>query len=163
MKHSEKYSTQQFAPISQLLEVFRKPLFSFRGSESETDHNWLTKFLWSPQCYRQWVYRAPLCITLKLKIWVVAYLKFIIFFQVSKFFFFKLYLFSSQGFPFFFSSFSTLFSKGTTFRYSVATSQRLWPQCSPSCSFCYGRRMKYDPFFFVCALSRAPFLTTSSS
>ena len=37
-----------------------------------------------PQCYRQWVYRAPLCITLRIKIWVVAYLKFIIFFPSIK-------------------------------------------------------------------------------
>ena len=36
------------------------------------------------QCYRQWLYRAPLCITLKIKIWVVAYLKFIIFFGMTK-------------------------------------------------------------------------------
>ena len=35
----------------------------------------------NPQCYRQWVYRAPLCITLKIKIWVVAYSKFITFFS----------------------------------------------------------------------------------
>ena len=25
------------------------------------------------QCYRQWLFKAPLCITLKIKIWVVAY------------------------------------------------------------------------------------------
>ena len=31
------------------------------------------------QCYRQWVYWAPLCITLKIKIWVVGYLRFIFF------------------------------------------------------------------------------------
>ena len=30
--------------------------------------------------YRQWVYTAPLCITLRIKTWVVAYLKFIIIF-----------------------------------------------------------------------------------
>jgi hypothetical protein len=36
------------------------------------------------QCYRQWLYRAPLCITLKIKIWVVTYLKFIIFFPSIK-------------------------------------------------------------------------------
>ena len=34
-----------------------------------------------PQCYRQWVYRAPLFIRLKIKIWVVAYLEFINFFK----------------------------------------------------------------------------------
>ena len=32
------------------------------------------------QCYRQWVYKAPLCITLRIKTWGVEYLKFIIFF-----------------------------------------------------------------------------------
>ena len=32
------------------------------------------------QCYRQWVYKAPACITLRIKTWVVAYLKFIIIF-----------------------------------------------------------------------------------
>ena len=38
-----------------------------------------------PQCYRQWVYKAPLCITLRIKTWVVAYLKFIIiFFRIFK-------------------------------------------------------------------------------
>ena len=37
-----------------------------------------------PQCYSQWVNRAPLCIILKIKIWVVAYLKFIIFFPSFK-------------------------------------------------------------------------------
>ena len=37
-----------------------------------------------PQCYRQWVYIAPLCITLRIKIWVVAYLKFIIIFPSMK-------------------------------------------------------------------------------
>ena len=26
-----------------------------------------------PQCYRQWLFKAPLCITLKIKIWAVAY------------------------------------------------------------------------------------------
>ena len=26
-----------------------------------------------PQCYRQWAYRATLCITIKIRIWVVAY------------------------------------------------------------------------------------------
>ena len=31
------------------------------------------------QCYWQWVYWAPLCITLKIKIWVVGYLRFIFF------------------------------------------------------------------------------------
>jgi hypothetical protein len=30
-----------------------------------------------PQCYIQWVYKAPLCITLRIKTWVEAYLKFI--------------------------------------------------------------------------------------
>ena len=28
-----------------------------------------------PQCYRKWHFKAPLCITFKIKIWVVAYLK----------------------------------------------------------------------------------------
>ena len=32
-----------------------------------------------PQCYRQWLYRAPLCITLKIKVWVVAYLFFFLY------------------------------------------------------------------------------------
>ena len=35
------------------------------------------------QCYRQWLYRAPLCITIK--IWVVAYLEFIICFPSTFF------------------------------------------------------------------------------
>ena len=25
------------------------------------------------QCYRQWLFKDPICITLKIKIWVVAY------------------------------------------------------------------------------------------
>ena len=29
------------------------------------------------QCYIQWIYKAPLCITLRIKTWVTAYLKFI--------------------------------------------------------------------------------------
>ena len=37
------------------------------------------RILW-PQCYRQWVSKAPLCITLRIKTWVEAYLKFIIIF-----------------------------------------------------------------------------------
>ena len=45
---------------------------------------YIIRCLNKPQCYRQGVYRDPLCITLKIKIWVVAYWKFIIFFQVSK-------------------------------------------------------------------------------
>ena len=32
---------------------------------------WQKKLL--PQCYRQWLYIAPLCITLRIKMWVVAY------------------------------------------------------------------------------------------
>ena len=31
------------------------------------------QLLYRPQCYRQWLFKAPLCITLKIKIWVVAY------------------------------------------------------------------------------------------
>ena len=35
--------------------------------------------------YRQWVYKAPLCITLRIKTWVVAYLKLrIIFLRIKK-------------------------------------------------------------------------------
>ena len=37
-----------------------------------------------PQCYIQWVYKAPLCITLRIKSWVVAYLKFIFIFLRKK-------------------------------------------------------------------------------
>ena len=38
-----------------------------------------------PHCYRQWVYTAPFCITLRIKTWVVAYLKFItIFLRIFK-------------------------------------------------------------------------------
>ena len=40
------------------------------------------------QCHRQWLYRAPLWITLKIKIWVVVDLEFMIFFPSIK----KLYL-----------------------------------------------------------------------
>ena len=60
--------------------------FIFQLLAVETSVTWF--FLsWerkNSQCYRQWVYRAPLCITLKIKIWVVAYLKFIIFFPSIK-------------------------------------------------------------------------------
>ena len=34
------------------------------------------------QCYRQWLFKAPLCITLKIEIWVVAI--FLIFSKIFK-------------------------------------------------------------------------------
>ena len=43
-----------------------------------------------PQCYRKWHFKAPLCITFKIKIWVVAYFfNFSQLFQQQKFFFIK--------------------------------------------------------------------------
>ena len=56
-----------------------------------------------PQCYSQWVNRAPLCIILKIKIWVVAYLKFIIFFPSFKktFLVYFMQLFSADAAMFF--------------------------------------------------------------
>ena len=56
----------------------RTNVYSFQGDPE-------LGVFWS-QCYRQWLYRAPLCITLKIKIWVVAYLKSIIFFPSKNFF-----------------------------------------------------------------------------
>ena len=52
------------------------------------NHNWFQlqypmKSYTAPQCYKQWVYKAPLCITLRIKTWMVAYLKFIIIFLNS--------------------------------------------------------------------------------
>ena len=32
------------------------------------------KMQFKAQCYKQWVYKAPLCITLRIRTWVVAYL-----------------------------------------------------------------------------------------
>ena len=49
------------------------PLTSNRVSVKKTKST-----LYFPQCYRQWVYKASLCITLRIKTWVVAYLEFII-------------------------------------------------------------------------------------
>ena len=39
------------------------------------------------QCYRQWLFKAPLCITLKFEIWVVAY--FLNFFKKKKYIYIK--------------------------------------------------------------------------
>ena len=44
-----------------------KPGFSFRISKKE----WYIWLNFMPQCYGQWVYKAPICITLRIKTWVV--------------------------------------------------------------------------------------------
>ena len=56
---------------SHLTQVF---FFVFQGPCNCTLH--LTKpQLWHLQCYRQWLFKAPLCITLKIKIWMIAFFK----------------------------------------------------------------------------------------
>ena len=53
--------------------------------QDDMDVKWCNIYVWDrAQCYRQWGYRASLCITLK----VVAYLKFIFFSKYQNFFFF---------------------------------------------------------------------------
>ena len=77
-----------------------RALFVSNLSTDKTNQELKWKLRTLPQCYRQWLYRVPRCITLKIKIWVVAYLKFIIFFpsiKKKKFLFYFMQLFSADA------------------------------------------------------------------
>ena len=74
------------------------------------------------QCFRQWVNKAPLCITLRIKTWVVAYLKFIIIFLRIFFFKFKLY------FVQLFIADATIFSKKNIYIFAHKKSKKPPPK-----------------------------------
>ena len=66
---------------------FHLPIFQSKNQVKNIGH-----FSVSSQCYRKLPYWAPLCITLKIRIWVVAYFfNFFPLFQQKKFFFYKVY------------------------------------------------------------------------
>ena len=67
--------------ILALVPLPRKGAKSLPGAENLSFTPISVNNLLAYQCYRQWLFKAPLCITLKIKIWVVAY-----FFNIFKLF-----------------------------------------------------------------------------
>ena len=72
-------------------------LDSFSENSKPNEPDLLNLIWYRAQCYRRWLFNAPLFITLKIKIWVVAYLKFIFFSKYQKKIFHFMQLFSADA------------------------------------------------------------------